>query len=172
MRLYKGRIPEIAEEIVKELMEGDDIEVEEKEVPEVRLDIEAVLNEYVRTEREISEKAKDLLAVRKLDYSYLNKLKQALAGERGFGINEDAVPYIIKQLLEVFMHSVHVEEVFSDDQTMRKKLATILRRYLSEDSLVDQEVRRRIKNLQEGTMTWDIEYQRVMEEIKRNRKLD
>lgn len=171
MKLYKGRIPEIAEEIVGTLSSESDIEVAEKEIAEVRLDIEAVLNEYTRTDRELTEKAKDLLAIRKLDYSYLHKLKSALAEERGFGINEDAIPYVIKQLLEVFMHSVHVEEVYSDDSVIRKKLTQILRSYLGEDSVVDQEVRRRMKNLQEGTMTWEIEYQRVMEEIKRNRKL-
>jgi hypothetical protein len=39
------------------------------------------------------------------------------------------------------------------------------------DDGIDEEVRRRIKNLQEGTATWEIEYQRVMDQVKRQQKL-
>jgi hypothetical protein len=34
------------------------------------------------------------------------------------------------------------------------------------DEELDAEVRQRIKNLEEGTATWEIEYNRVMEQIK------
>ena len=37
---------------------------------------------------------------------------------------------------------------------------------------LDAEVRRRIKNLEEGTSTWEVEYQRALEQIKRNRGLE
>jgi hypothetical protein len=41
-----------------------------------------------------------------------------------------------------------------------------------EDAELDQEVRRRIKNLSEGTQAWDVEYARVMDQIKRKHGLD
>jgi hypothetical protein len=34
------------------------------------------------------------------------------------------------------------------------------------DEAIDQEVRDRIKNLEEGTQAWDVEYQKVLEQIK------
>ena len=34
------------------------------------------------------------------------------------------------------------------------------------DEELDQEVRQRIKNLQEGTAAWDVEYAKVMDQIK------
>jgi hypothetical protein len=40
------------------------------------------------------------------------------------------------------------------------------------DEELDEEVRRRIKNLQEGTSTWEVEYGKVLDQIKRNRGLD
>ena len=36
---------------------------------------------------------------------------------------------------------------------------------------VSNEVRQRIKNLEEGTANWDVEYQKVMEQIKQKRGL-
>jgi hypothetical protein len=79
--------------------------------------------------------------------------------------------YLANQILEAFMHSASVEEVFTEDVELRQKLQVILRKHLTVDDGIDEEVRRRIKNLQEGTATWEIEYQRVMDQVKRQQKL-
>jgi hypothetical protein len=34
------------------------------------------------------------------------------------------------------------------------------------DEELDQEVRERIRNLEEGTQSWELEYSRVMEQMK------
>jgi uncharacterized protein len=39
------------------------------------------------------------------------------------------------------------------------------------DEEIDAEVRRRIKNLEEGTATWEVEYQKALDQIKKNRHL-
>ena len=49
MRLYSGKVAPIAGEIVKTLTEQSDIET--KSGREVQADIEAVLNQYLRTEK-------------------------------------------------------------------------------------------------------------------------
>ena len=40
------------------------------------------------------------------------------------------------------------------------------------DDAIDVEVRQRIKNLQEGTSAWEVEYGRVMDQIKRKHGID
>jgi len=40
------------------------------------------------------------------------------------------------------------------------------------DDELDEEVRRKIKNLEEGTATWEIEYSKVLDQMKRNRGLE
>jgi hypothetical protein len=40
------------------------------------------------------------------------------------------------------------------------------------DEELDQEVRQRIKNIEEGTASWDIEYKNKMNEIRRKHGLD
>jgi hypothetical protein len=170
MRLYSGKIPAVANEIIRTLTDASDIEVGDAE--EAQLDVEAVLKEYLRTEREITDKTKDLLESRGLPYDQFGKVKRAVAEERGFGLGEEGLGWICNQILETFMQSAHIEEIYADDATLRRKMRDILKKHMAVDEALDEEVRRRIRNLQEGTATWDVEYQKVLEQIKRNRGLE
>jgi hypothetical protein len=165
MKLYTSKVPTIAQEVIQTLVRDGDIEISDPE--EAKLDVEAVLKEYVRLDRELTDQAKDVLEQRRLDYGQFGKIKRALAEERGIGLGEEAITWITTQTLETFMQSAHVEEVFADDATLRRKVRDILKKHMAVDEELDAEVRRRIKNLQEGTQTWDLEYAKVMEQIRR-----
>jgi uncharacterized protein len=165
VKLYTGKIPSIASEIIGSFVADKDIEV--VDAHEAQLDVEAVLKEYVRMDREITDKAKDLLDQRKLPYGQFGKLKRGLADERGFALGDESTNWIANQVLETFMQSQHVDEVFADDVSLRKKLKVILQKHMQVDEELDEEVRKRIKNLEEGTQTWELEYAKVMEQIKR-----
>ena len=133
------------------------------------MDVQAVLKEYLRVDREITEKAKDILQKRNLPYEQFGKIKRALAGEKAFGLGEEALDWMTNQMLESFMQSPHIDEIFAEDTVLRKRMADILKKHMQVDEELDEEVRRRIKNLQEGTATWEIEYGKVLDQIKRNR---
>ena len=66
MRLYSGKVPTVGSEIVKSLVEAGDIEVSDR--TEAEMDVQAVLKEYIRLDREITEKTKDVLQKRNLPY--------------------------------------------------------------------------------------------------------
>jgi hypothetical protein len=170
MRLYSGKIPLVGTEIVKNLVEAGDIEVIDR--AEAEMDVQAVLKEYLRLDREITEKAKDVLQKRNLPYEQFGKVKRALAGEKAFGLGEEALDWMTTQMIESFMQSPHIEEIFVEDTVLRKRMADILKKHMQVDEELDEEVRRRIKNLEEGTSTWEVEYGKVLEQIKRNRGLD
>ncbi len=169
MKLYQGKIPTIAEEAIRALSETGDIEVTDPQ--EAQLDVESVLREYLRMDRELTDKAKDVVEKKKLPYEQFGKVKRSLSEERGVGAGEEATSWIANQIVETFMHSPHVEEVFADDATLRRKIRELLKKHMQVDQELDEEVRRRIKNLAEGTATWDIEYARVMEQMKRKHGL-
>ncbi len=169
MRLFSGKIPVISAEIARTLVEEGDIAVDE--VSEVEDDIAAVLKEYLRTDRALVERTKDVLEIRNLPHSQFARVKKTMADERGFGTGEDGLEYIMQQVINIFMHSVHVEEVFAEDHELRRKMTPILRKHMSVDDEVEEEVRRKIKNLEEGSRAWDVEYQRVKEQILRKRGL-
>jgi hypothetical protein len=169
MKLYQGKIPTVAEEAIRVLADAGDIEVSDRQ--EAQLDVESVLREYIRLDRELTDRAKDALEKKKLPYEQFGKLKRAMSEERGLGTGEEATSWIANQVLETFMHSSHIEEVYADDATLRKKLRDLLKKHMQVDQELDEEVRRRIKNLAEGTATWDIEYAKVMEQMKRKHGL-
>ncbi len=172
MRIYEGQVPSIARDIASALISGELIEVEAHNHSEVELDIEAVLKEYIRQARELTERAKDISEQRGSGYSSVHRIKRGLARDINFKKGEDGLEYIVQQLLEAFMHTMFVEEIFGDDLDMRRTITPVLKRHLGMEEKVDQEVRDKIKNLKEGTASWDIEYQKVKDKIERKRGLD
>lgn len=169
MRLYSGKIPSIATEIVKSLADTGDIAVSNR--PEAEVDVQAVLKEYLRLDREVTDKAKDLLQKRGLAYEQFGKIKRTIAGEKGFGLGDEGLEWMTSQMIESFMQSPHIEEIFVDDTVLRKRMSDILKKHMQVDEELDEEVRRKIRNLEEGTATWEVEYNKVLNQIKRNRGL-
>ncbi len=169
MKLYASKIPTISEELIHSLVEAGDIEV--NDVAEAQLDVAAILKEYSRVDRELTDQAKDLVEQRKLSYGAFGKLKRELADGKGFVTGEEATSYLASQMIESFMQSRFVEEVFADDVVLRKKVKELLRKHMMVDDELDAEVRQRIKNLEEGSSGWDVEYKRAMDQIKRKHGL-
>jgi len=169
MKLFPGKIGIISTEITQVLIDNEDIETDSPE--EVGLDIEAVLKEYIRTDKELTENAKDLCEQRGLPFSSYPKIKRQLAQQRGFAIGNEALDYIMDQLIGVFMHSQFVEEIFAEDHDLKRHMRTVLKRHTEIEEDLDKETRNKIKNLQEGTQDWDIEYARAMAQVKRRRGL-
>jgi hypothetical protein len=166
MRLYRGKIPVIAKEIVKTLTDANAIEVDAASVPEVCLDVESILKEYLRTERAILDEAKAAVAQRGDQAGGLARAKQAIAKRQKFALGEDAPDWILDQLIEVILHTHHIEEVWTEDHELRRLMRPVLRRHMSVDEELDREVRERVKNLQEGSSNWEVRYQQELERLK------
>jgi hypothetical protein len=154
---------------VRTLSAEGDIECEQP--AEVVLDIESVLKEYLRYERSISDEAKNRLETRGLAYAQLGKLRSQVAKEKGAPQADDVLPYLLDQILNILFHSKNVDEIFGEDAELRKKLTAILRKHMEVGGELDEEVRSKIKNLEEGTASFEIEYQRIMGDIKRKKGL-
>lgn len=167
MRLYSTKIPIIAREIIRQLTAAEQIEVNNSD--EAELDIQSVLKEYVRRDREVTEETKDILERRGLSHSQFGKVKRQVAERKGHGLGDDGSVWICNQILETFMQSQFVEEVFAADVDLRHAMMDIIRKHTAVDEELDTEVRQRIKNLEEGSAHWDVEYARVMEQLRRNR---
>lgn len=164
MKLYAGKIDTIASELISRLVTDGDIEVTDRH--EAELDVASVLKEYLRLDRELTERAKDILEIRGLGYSAFGRTKRALADQKDFGLGEEGMSWMTTQTLELFMQSAHIEEIFADDNQLRRKMKDVLKKHMAVDEELDREVRQRIKNLQEGTNAWDVEYNRVMAQMK------
>lgn len=169
MRLYRGKIPEIRDDVFEALMEAEAIEVQPENAEEVKLDIEAVLKEYYRVDNEIADEAQELQAGSEKSFG---RAKHEVAERKNVGIGEEAVGYIIQQIIEAFFHSNFVDEIYALDREIRKDLAPIIEEHLKVQEELEEEAREKTKNLEEGTQEWDVEYKKVMERLKRTKDLE
>jgi hypothetical protein len=169
MWLHRGRVSQVAGEIVEALTAANDIECEAPK--EVQLDIESVLNQYVNDEQEVAQRARDLVASRGLPASELTRMRKLVADQKNIKIGEDAIDYILDQLVEILMHSSNVDEVYAEDYELRRKMRGPLRKQYAAEEQLEQEVRGQLKHVQEGTQMWEVEYRRIMEDMKRRKGL-
>jgi hypothetical protein len=169
MRLFRGKIEVISEDIIRTLKQAEDIELQDE--AEAKLDIESVLKEFLRLDREIVEEAKNRMEVRGLGYSQLNRVKSQVSRERGGPTQDDVLPYLLEQIINILFHSANVAEIFADDAELRTKISPIMRKHMEVENDLDREVRSKIKNLQEGTSDFEIEYARVMDQMKQKHRL-
>ncbi|HJK90813.1 MAG TPA: DUF507 family protein [Polyangiaceae bacterium LLY-WYZ-15_(1-7)] len=170
MKLYSGKVPFIAEDLLRELTKDEDIEVESSE--EVRLDFEAVLKEFIRRSRRVVDEAKDRMERAGLSYAVMGKVRAQVAKEMGFPPHDEQLPYLVEQLMTMLFHSANVAEVWAEDGVLRKKIATVLRKHTNMESDLDREVRSKIKNLEEGTAAFEVEYEKVMASLKSRKHLE
>jgi uncharacterized protein len=171
VRIFSKQIPVMAREIVKTLMDAGDIEVETSALEEARKDFASVLNEMVRQERELSDLAINVLATRGWSSDHYAEARKIAAEVRKVPQGEDAIEFIVNQMIETMLHSVNVAEVFAEDHTLRKRVVEVIRRFQKQDEEIETEVRKRLKNIEEGSREWEVAFRKTEEEVRRSRGL-
>src|SRR5580700_11495307 len=165
MRLYSGKVPAIATEVVRALLASNDIEAERPK--EVEADVTAVLNQYLADEREVNERAKDVIERTGKPQSEYQRVRKLVAEEKGIQVGDEALDYLLDQVVEMLMHSGNVDEVYVADVELRRKMAAVFKKHMAADSKVDDEVRAQLKHVKEGTRQWEVEYARVLDQVRR-----
>ncbi len=171
MRLYPKVIPSIAREVIQTLMADKDVEVEPMRIADAEMDMVAIMREYLNDEERVNVATRQALERRGYDQSKFNQVKREMADVRGFKMGEEGIEYVINQMIEFMLISRNIEEVFSEDTGLRKKIYGIMKKHLDIDEDVDREARSRLKHLQEGTANWEVEYQKTVEQIRRAKGL-
>ena len=171
MRLYPKLVPIIAREVIQRLTSDGDLEVEPIRVADAELDMSAIMREYLANEERVNQATREALERRGYDFSKFNQVKREMADVRGFKLGDEGIEFLINQMLEFLLISRNVEEVFSEDTTMRPKVLQVMKKHLDIEDELDREARGRLKHLQEGTGAFEIEYQKVLEQIRRARGL-
>ncbi len=171
MRIYRKKILPISEDVVNDLVEGGDIEIDEEQREELVLDVEAIIKEYLRMDEDINNKARDIITKRGLSYSEFGKAKRLIADELEFESGDKGIFWIANQIIECFMYNDRVEEVYSIDRELRIKIAAAFDRHLGIEEQVQKEVADRLKHLEEGSPEYEIEHQKLYQQIARRKGL-
>jgi hypothetical protein len=167
MWLTRAKLPSLASAIVKSLVDPELIETDARDA--VQGDILAVLEQYLRDEQDITTRARDVAAKRGGSPADQGRIKKELARQQGVGVGDDTIDYLLSQLLEMLMHSGSVEEIFAQDHELKLAMRAPLRKEEAAAEQVDDVVRKRLKHVEEGSSQWEVEYQRMREEVTRRR---
>ena len=62
MKLYRGKIPVIAQQVVQRLIDANHIEVEPEIKEEAEQDLQAIMHNYLREERRLQDIVRDYIA--------------------------------------------------------------------------------------------------------------
>ncbi len=169
MKLYKKIIPRIAKDIIAELTLKNYIEIENGKMEEAELDITAIIVEYVNNEKKIHEQAKQIIAKRGFEHNRFYQIKKNIASSLGYKIESEALDFILNQIIEGFFASRNIAEIFGKDNDIRKTAKIIIDKYLLIPEELDKEARKYLKNINEGTAEWSIEYPRIISILKRRK---
>ncbi len=175
MRLFRGRVEDAANEILKGLGKAELVEVQQEQLEEVQKDIESVMFEYIRIEREIADRSKDIASRQGLDFGAAQRIRRNLAKDKRIGIEDETLDYVVRQIIEMLESSSHVDEVFGEDHELNRIVAPILRDQMaSPEEQLGLEIDRRMRHLKdsEGSIPWEIEYKRIKADLERLKKLD
>jgi hypothetical protein len=169
MRLYSGKVPAIATEVVRALLASNDIEAERPK--EVEADVTAVLNQYLADEREVNERAKDVIERTGKPQSEYQRVRKLVAEEKGIQVGDEALDYLLDQVVEMLMHSGNVDEVYVADVALRRRMTPTFKKHMAVEDALDADVRAQMKHVREGTREWEVEYARILEQMKRRKGL-
>lgn len=169
MRLYRKIVPKIARDVIRALDAKNLIEVEDGKIEEAELDLAAVMVEHLNGEDRINKEARETLSRRGLGQERFPQVRKSLAELRGVKIGEEGMEDLLSQLLEALFASKNIAEIFGEDQDLRKLINETMLGYLSISESIDKEARARLKNIREGSPEWEIEYPRVVAQLKQNR---
>jgi uncharacterized protein len=173
MRMYPGQARTIAREVIHELTRSETIEVDGDLLGDAEQDVESILLHYIRTDREINDEVRETIQDRGLGNNSFSRIKKRLAKERDFCFGDDALEWIVDQIIEMLLHSSNVEEVYGDDNDLRRVIGKCVKTHSADntENELDKAVRGKLKNLSEGSTAWDVEYERALGDLKRNKGL-
>ncbi len=171
MRLYRSQVPRLAEDIIDTLALEGDIVVSADDKEDAQKDVAAIMEEYLRQESRVVQRTREVMERGQITYDQFGRVKGSIADETKHPTGDDGIRWIAGQIIENFMISRFVDEVFGNDRDMKRTVMRLFRKHLIEEADLDKEVRGRIKNVRPGSPQWDIEYKRVMSEVRRKRGL-
>jgi hypothetical protein len=166
MKIYRRVIPKIAKDVIRALLASRAIEVEDGHRDEAELDVAGVLVEYMNEVDKVKHDAQDAIQRHNLAPEMLGRVKQSIADSRKVVLGDGALEHVIERVISGMFDSKHIEEVFMEDQELRKIVQATIQKYLGVDEELDREVRGRLKNLREGTTEWEVEYGRLIEQMR------
>jgi hypothetical protein len=171
MKLYRVKIAPIAHEVIRTLTEAQLIEVDPEKRQDAELDLVAIMEEYLRRDSALREAVRENMSAHNIPYEQYGKVRSKMAEEWGHPTGDDVERFLSRQMVENFMISHFVTEVFADDKEIFKKILQILVQNDVDEGALRAEAQERIQNIPEGTVDYELALNRAMKEVKKRHGL-
>ena len=166
MKLYRSRVEAIAKKVIKDLSEEGHIEVESANRLEAVADLEAIMEQLLKREGALREAVRDRMAALRISYDEYGKTRARIAKDWGHPLGSQIERYLASQFVESFMVSPYIEEVFSDDYTMKRIIQGILLEFDVDEQALREEAREKIKNISESSPEYEIRFEQALREVR------
>jgi len=171
MKLYRKKIEPIAKAIIDRLATDGDVDILPEKREEAEKDLIAIMDEYRRRDHQLRESVRDHMSNRQLPYSEQGRTRKRMADQMGHPIGDDVERFLTRQFLECLLVSPNVEEVYEEDPIMHRKVIEVLREHDVDEQAIREEAMARVKNVQEGTVDYEIALQKAVQDVKRSKDL-
>lgn len=167
MKLYRAKIPVIAKECINRLVEDGDIEVDPDSKADAEADLVAIMEDYLRRDTQLRESIRDHMANEGISYDQYGRTRAKMAGAMEHPTGDDVERFLVRQFIEMLLNSPNVEEVWAEDASMYRKLMEVIRAHDVDEEAIRQAARDKLKNIQEGTMEFEIAMRDAVREVKK-----
>jgi hypothetical protein len=171
MRLYRAKVPSIAAAVVADLNDAGSIEVTPENRPEAEKDLVAIMEAFLNRDGELRVSVKDRMARHNIPYNRYGRTRAQMAESWGHPVGDDVERFLARQMVEGFMISNFVEEVYEDDTVIYKAVLEILRANDVDEAALREEAKTKIKNVREGTVDYELALQRAVRDVKKRHGL-
>jgi hypothetical protein len=171
MKLYRAKVPAIANAIIERLSSSGAIEVTPDNRLEAEKDIVAIMEAFLERDSQLRSAVKDRMARHNIPYNRFGRTRAQLAEQWGHPLGDDVDRFLARQAVEGFMISNFVEEVYEEDSIIYKAILEVLRENDVDEDALREEAKTKIKNVREGTMEYELALQRAVRDVKKRHGL-
>jgi hypothetical protein len=171
MKLYKAKVPTIAADVIEVLVRDGDIDVAASDRSEAEKDLVAIMEEFLRRDNELRDRARDEMAAQNIPYNEFGKTWKRIAEETGHPTNDEVERFLTRQFIENMLISRFVGEVYTDDKALFKKVMIQLRVHDVDERQIREEAEGKVKNVTQGTVDYEIALQSAMRDVRKRRGL-
>jgi len=171
MRLYRARIPLVAQAIIERLANEGDIEVTLENRPEAQKDLVAIMETFLQRDQDLRDAVKDTMSRRGIPYDQYSKCRSEIAESWGHPTGDSVQKFLSRQFVEAFMISRYIDEVYTDDDALYKKVLDTLKGFDVDEKALREEAQKMVKNAVEGTVDYEIAFAQALKDVKRRHGL-
>ncbi|MGC6491836.1 MAG: DUF507 family protein [Myxococcota bacterium] len=171
MKLYRAKVPVIAQEAIQRLILEGHIDVEEARVEEAEKDLMSIMENYLRQDQRIRERVKDTMSRGNIPYNEYGRTRSRISEQMNHPVGDDVERFLVRQFIEMLLNTPNVDEVYAEDKVIHRELTAVLLSHHVDEGAIRDAARERIKNVREGTVEYEDALNRAVFEEKKRRGL-